>query len=1176
MNRKKISNKKKVSIISHNFLNKKLQGKYYKLNDKDYSKIYSHLRIGIPIESYNSYIDEIERLPLGIGVLINPKKNVKKFLVNLTPFQNFDSEFFWAKNLLLRCSDSINDFVKLKKDYADFVFEGNYDSAFDTLDEIENRHGFSIWLFKAKISLKQLAFGLEEQKKYTNKLRSELTSGSLSRFLIHWISVRNEPATSSKKFKSQIQQILQKLNPTKQEGFKEFIEYHLLENDSLSAEELIHVVRISYSCSIIDYYESYIDLLARMTLEDKPVNKSKVLGFLEIAKNKIEDIHLNTLCRFYYDDLVYFEGDPSTVENYENLLRGRFEQVYDATNNELELGGNLIINIVINSYALAFKENDKKNLKNGNNKLKENVITLLSQIIEKGIIERTQKYNELNKLVLNFSNLYWIDSIKYVLAKENSFLQKRIQINGLEITSPNIIHPFFLEFIDRKDLYELYEEKCIQLYGNKLSLNYQNSLFNLKKFNCSEFNQTLIEYCNLFTTYHRGRYSEAINLAKNLKDKKVHNYYDRRILGYLSYSYFFNNDYKTTCELVGSEFVTNKNSHAFLPLQELSNILVTKSPEWRECKSLIDLPIFFDAYYKHFTHSEEIERYRKFAYEDFLFSMGVEKPSQLKPFISKLHKEKTVYYLRYICLESIMDTSGAFDNGSSEVLEERLQICKMLSEFDSTNKQDYEQEIREILRRQIITSRRKEVDQSKIYLDINSVKEKAQIDLEENYHRFINYKKVGLLDSFLNDGFDKSKGSTAFHTPDNESNELLSSMIEDIKSLYFYSDYGLDRFISTRIRHGDLERTMRVPIEKYNLITKKKTKNGPYIPNLYWLEKFHSNQESYDKINDVLNKFSEDFDNLILKITNELLQVKRHDKPLGLFEINFSKSEVIKISALVTAETTLKEFIDIIIKYLDNALLFILKNIRETLNNKIKQESKLLLTNLLDDTEELHVLNNELVRSIVQAKTDLNTQLDKIIEWFVPSAVGDSTPYTIEDALLVAEAILKDSSPQFEVEITKLDENEFSIHGNLLIFIDIFINCFENVIKRSGLEKPRVKIELSTHSINEGISKIDMEFTNELGKDIDIIAVQNILDEIKDKLEKNVYSKYVATEINSGLFKIYKSIMDFSVSDVNVKPNLDFRIYDNQFKLNISVPFNVFSLETDDENKIIENESIAS
>lgn len=66
-------------------------------------------------------------------------------------------------------------------------------------------------------------------------------------------------------------------------------------------------------------------------------------------------------------------------------------------------------------------------------------------------------------------------------------------------------------------------------------------------------------------------------------------------------------------------------------------------------------------------------------------------------------------------------------------------------------------------------------------------------------------------------------------------------------------------------------------------------------------------------------------------------------------------------------------------------------------------------------------------------------------------------------------------------------------------------------------------------------------------------------------LETESYSQYLATEKNSGLFKIHKSVKDFKAIGSEIVPTMNFGVEDNLFQITIQIPFRLYSLDDVDD-----------
>lgn len=1136
----------------------------------------STARLSIEPQDYVNLISQIEKYPSKLTNLlgsIGKKEYHDLDFKNLLPIP-FENELTWAKTILFRNAKSINSFIEKSKQYSKNLLSGNFDSANKILDDIENKFGQSIWLIKNRIAFLQLTEGLESQKKYTQKVKNELRDSSLVKFVIHWVSIRNENKTTLSKFKSQFEPLVDRLDPIKLYGYKDYCNYHVLGFDSLQPEEFVSVLRLEYSRSLIDYYEAFISMLRITFINSEPKLQSKVRFILEAKPKTIKDMRLDFFNTILFDKKI-LEVDNNLIEASNAFFEGKYVQSYNNAYSTLTNEPDNPLLILIAAYSKAMLSQKDLELDEKAIPIYSLIINNLSEIISKGPIKAIREVTELNKISINFNCFPWSSVIDIVLSQETNILLKENVENAISVLRIPQLHPLLLEQLRESSVYDTYLNVSSLIFKNTITLGYALSKIeesnHLSTFKLGENSQNLLSGLLYFK---KGDYKNAIHFGKTLVSSDF-GYFTRKGMGIVTYSYLKEGDIKNACKSSTDYFFQDKTIFSFLPLEEMFNSIITGTDEWDEICSLIDFSILLDVYVKNIDIKRETER--RFAYEDFLNKHGIKRPSELRGIKDLFTLEKLIYYLKYICIEANMDTSSSFEGGSKEILSERILVCKLLNEIDNINSEDYQREINELVRRQIITSRRLEVDQSRIYIDISSVKEWVIKNVEESYDRYLAYRKHGLEFGIDKPEFNKkiisalpSLGTLPnMVIPDDEVNGLLEEIVLEIVSAYLSPEFGLDRFLSTRIRHGILEGHLRKPIAQHNLITKKEFKQGPYLPNKYWLSKFtHNGNGDSEKIDKLLSGFSLSYDNLILKITSEWLQIRSKKKPKGLFNFNISEVDITNIAAIIKPDTSFDEFIDIVIHQLETVLIFKLAEIRKELYEKAKPEAKFYLKKLQDDIFKYNKTINiaEINASINQARTDMQAQFDKVIEWFVPSASGNSSPFAIEDAMRVAETIIVEASPLFKIEITEDESGDFLIHGNLPIFVDIFVNIFDNVVKRSGLDIPLARCKIWVNSNDPELNLVHFKISNGLSSDKNLETLEIDLKRKREILSSEDYTKYVASEGNSGLFKIHKSISEFRAVGYVESAEMDFGIESDQFQITICVPFRIFNIEMQDED----------
>lgn len=1177
--KRKISGKKKVKIQTSDLFKKTEQGKYFPIRQKDNSRNLVELRPTIDLDSYRDLMQELEKFPNEITHLLTAiKREVHELDSPNLVFSDFDSEFAWAKVNIHRHINEINEYINFSKNYHNKVLIGDFDEANSQLDLIENKFGLSIWLIKNRIALLQQKKGLESQKSYSQKIKVDLRNGSLPRFIIHWISVRNEDQTSITRFVNQLAPILNKLTKITQFGYKEYSRYHLFPSEILEPDEMIQVVRLEYSSSLIDYYESFVVLLRILLSNENEKIRARAENFLK-KQSQLKDDRLEVLCAFNGFKHNLNSQKLNILGKISDLfLKGEFLKAYNESRDSISEDPEPV-SIILNSYARSFlyatdlETSQKENfilLQESN--LIDKILNLLSDVLKNGLVTASEASNELSKLALNFATTPAIDAINFVLSRENHLFSEENQGKSDFSLSFGSIHPIFLESFLSKTCSEKYLELNNTYYANTLSFKIYSAALNLKlnQIPTTVFKEQFDLVAGMMES-KLGNYNAAIKHAEKLISSNI-NYFVRIGYGLISRAHLRNKNYEETCKIIGTCLVSNNNYYPYLPLKELSITIKPGTEIWRKLNKSIELSIILDACVKHFDKKLEINR--RFAYEDFLLKNGASKPSDLFTRYETFDSNKLLYYFQFICIESVMDTSGAFTGGSSEVLEERLKICRFILEIQGSNEEVVQMEIRDLVRRKIITSRRQEVDKSRIYVDLQSVKEWAEKELKENFQRYMAYVSSNLERKSAkqnNSEFDNQiVSSTVMDIPEDEVNDLLLYMFEQIRDVYLSSEFGLDRFISTRIRHGELERNIRTPFQTHKLITKREFKNGPYQRNSYWFQKLNIGDRQFQKEFDkAFGNFSESYDTLIANITSDWLQIKKTEKGRGLFNFIIGEQDVLNLSQAISSDCTLRDFIDVVIVRLEAGLILNLVNIREELNSKAKEDAKKLLNTLQEKTAAiLPIKNAELQDAINQARIDFQAQFNKVIEWFVPSSSGNSAPFFITDAIIVGEEIIKDANPSFRVNGLSHedeDENSIPIHGQLPIFVDIFINIFENVEKRSGMETPEAFVTIKQESLTDELTILTISVVNDLGTNINKENLESELLRKKELLKTGNYSQYLAKERNSGLFKIYKSVMHFNAVGFDVKPTVNFGIIDEKYSIEISVPLRIIKLNLEEE-----------
>ena len=162
-----------------------------------------------------------------------------------------------------------------------------------------------------------------------------------------------------------------------------------------------------------------------------------------------------------------------------------------------------------------------------------------------------------------------------------------------------------------------------------------------------------------------------------------------------------------------------------------------------------------------------------------------------------------------------MDLSESFAS-SEEILEERISVCSSLINIDKENSKEYQDEVLSITTHRNIQRGVKLLDQSRIYVDTADLKRWADKELREGFNRFKAFSRAGIGESQSNDKFETLLTKAAqnpseplpkelFDVPSNEPDQIISQIYNQLADAFLTNKpYGLDSYLSLRIRHGTL------------------------------------------------------------------------------------------------------------------------------------------------------------------------------------------------------------------------------------------------------------------------------------------------------------------------------------------------------------------------------------
>lgn len=1033
-------------------------------------------------------------------------------------YVDLKNELKWSVFYLNLFQDKLKTFVELKQSFEANLFSENLKDAEEILQKIENNFGISLWYIENKINLIQLTSGFKEQKKYLQEIFKNKECTSVIKNLCYFYSYRAEEDTKVRDYKNLILEL-----PIFYKFYLDFFNDESnkdIENISVD-DQYAYILNATSKISVIDTYEILLKVVNKLLLE----NKVESNYYDEI---KLIYTHLDTsdfrILNLKSQLENFIDIDQKILRVYDEYSKGN----YDVT---FRLCEKILMKTPLKSelYDIYINSSIRLNLDFGikEDSLFFNLMSALKKI--KNYDENYIKFESLiEKKLMMFSSQQWTYGIRFLLNKYTNLFdsEKKIkyailhQLNAKNLDIKNLeLDQFFYEKLKK---IENLNSETISL----LCFFYEENREKISKMNIPE--ERKIRYiCEL--EYNKNNYEEVVAIL----EKTINNFdtlsYNTIITCYLN-SLLLSKKFKSK-GLETLVEIYNRN-HFLYPLLPFKMALETV--EIVETYSDINIPIIYHLYEKYVSDKYRFKTFS--SYESFLIENGCEKPSNYFEKIKFTLNYKLIYFFYEICTIQIMSDSIYFDS-SLDLIEERINICKKLSEFDKESNNKYIDEIIFLNKEKLAKLVFNKINRNKIFINKKGIKKIAKNEIE---NMFIKYKKMETIDS-ENESFNCSSSLNSQKEASNDEKMVIKKttirdLIEKVRGIFLFDkNFGIDTCLSTQIRHGILVSSLRQIFEEKKIITKI-GEDEKYHINDYWKNKYRIGEtsETIRELLAVLNDYSKQIDDLSLFIKNELIQIHGNEKPKGLFNYNYN--------FVVVQTDELEVFIDNVINAYIEITETILIDVRNTFKEEIKKLYVDILCRLHEKIEEIEKKTDEdyseLKKTILESKLEIQNRIDTISNWFYLSKDSEDTDYSAE---AIKNLVLKVINGTIDV---KEEITNFMLKGkSFLGMFHILYNLFNNIIAHSGIKNPECKFEFKKN-IDASILICIKNKT-----DIDKVKLSQKIKLLNEQLEKEILEKN-NVEGGSGFSKIQNILKN----DLEINHKIDIYIEnENDFVVKIHI-----------------------
>ncbi len=1056
-----------------------------------------------------------------------------------------EKEIAWAVALINTEPLFIEKFLKLKATFEVALLENSLDLAESYLQELKTICGSSLWLIETEIAFLQHKYGLERQKQYAKGL-NENNPNSLAAVVAYHTSARNEVSVSAPGFVNSFRKRV--TNWSTSSTVQEYILHRIEGSLGTSQETLANIARVNTSLSLVDSYEGLVKILQHLCLSNQNVHNTLEIRHILKNINNFDDYRIDKLLMILGETTYNQVGLPVRNLQLDNLvLQGRINEAVVEAEHKLAYGNLSPSEYRSLAYARSFSHDANRREEPAS--LSERIVKNLTHVYRSDNYF-TEAANDLLKIGLNWKTLPFASGLYQDNYRSQDVIISLLKGPVQQLFGYPELEPQFAAIIGeghKRSYLEALEDDV----GNQAATEYVRRALNIgDQTPLSGLSIEAQRMSELTKAMLEGDYEHIFDVSRELLENSDASHRKEAALFELT-ALLETHRLGDALDRIASLYLEHSTPIEVLPLHKAIHGKNDFVAYFASHQHQISLSIVLDLYLKVYEDEDQASNLRA-AWDEFLLSNDVERPSQLLNSSAEFSKTHLIYFLRHVCVPSVMDVSTNIDT-SQGILEERINVCLVLLTLDPINSDAYHQEIIELTKALRIQQGQQQFDRSRVHVDTEGLTNWAHRELEETFKRYRDLLSAGVESEDVE--FDEAAlrflkqeaplPARYLEVPKAEGDEILTQLVGTLFDNFINNpEFGLDSYLSLRIRHGSLSGQLRKPLENLNLITVKRA-NGQYWENIHWLSQL-TNVSAVSKLDTsrAFDNFAKAYDNVIADLNQEVVRVRSKGKPKGAFFPQMNSLMFHALKSQIRRDESFDEFLEACLELFWAALY---PSLRE-LKRRFEEDIKFSLLELIRQLEvRIHSLVPDeqcldLRSALVTASTEVQRAVDEAADWFDERRVNIDVNYTFEEIIDIAIATAKRTNNERNLDLhiyIESDVSKVSRYSSDNI-IDILHIIFGNIYGHSGIvEQPLVHLNLTASGEEE---RFTLRVENELGSQLPNHPMLEKLERIKALIESNDYKEYQTLEGGTGLLKLKRLI----TPSVDSQSTLKFGFTDEQ------------------------------
>ena len=524
------------------------------------------------------------------------------------------------------------------------------------------------------------------------------------------------------------------------------------------------------------------------------------------------------------------------------------------------------------------------------------------------------------------------------------------------------------------------------------------------------------------------------------------------------------------------------------------------------------------------------EVYKRYlAYKRALRQLGIRKASEIKETDDAL----VSYFIGKVADRKVLNLHLRVFDTEDKVDRERIALCRLMEKEDEDK--IYADEITAIIKEQEERTLYQQVSDSKIHVDIEQLtatefsKDQQVFEVYKSVDENLEYLQTKDIEGFIKYVLNNLSGERIIelhNEPVKYKKELFRQLMKSLRDKFLFDPrYGLDKYLSSRIRHGTLITQLRNHLLSHSLVTNI-DETGMHTSNKAWTKSKILSDEMKEKIQERLREFSEWIDALLFELKDERIQIKTERNPQkvnGLFDFSIIriKEEIDQLGEtwFETFDAFVKEAVELLWKQTNSML----KDVRQFLADFQKDVLE-EMTNLQRDISNLlaqdYKTADKFNAQLLQCRIDFQDDVSEVMGWFKPEQ-SKVKNFTLKQAVDTAMAVInRINQDQLKLKTCTI-EDEIIYNGRFFnAFYDIFYDMLNNIL---GYEKGHGEMADNAKIIvNRDGDFLSIEVSNPIEAG-DLDDKRQIIDE-QENFRVMLSKGKSRHEKNSGCVKIYSTV----------------------------------------------------